>query len=57
MQLAIELPDKTNAMIESYSQEIGIEKNFFTKKINLLEIRNWKLEIGKLNLLYLYYNS
>ena len=26
MQLAIELPDKTNAMIESYSQKIGIEK-------------------------------
>jgi len=29
MQLAIELPDRTNALIESYSQKMGLEKNSF----------------------------
>ena len=39
MQLAIELPDKTNAMIESYSQEIGIEKNFFIEEALLRHLQ------------------
>ncbi|MEN9595978.1 MAG: hypothetical protein RL236_412 [Pseudomonadota bacterium] len=29
MQLAVELPDRTTALIESYSQKMGLEKNSF----------------------------
>ncbi len=39
MQLAFELPDKTNAMIESYSQKIGIEKKSFIEEALLRHLQ------------------
>jgi uncharacterized protein (DUF1778 family) len=39
MQLAIELPDRTNTMIESYSQKIGIEKNYFIEEALLRHLQ------------------
>jgi len=39
MQLAVELPDRTNALIESYSRKMGLDKNAFIEEALLSHLQ------------------